>query len=234
MKIGVVQFPGSNDERDAVWALRLLGADAELLWHDDPDLRGAGAVVLPGGFSYGDYLRCGAIARFAPVMGSVGRFAAEGGPVLGICNGFQVLCEAGLLPGALVRNQGLAFVCTPVHVRVENDRIPFTGRANAGDVLTVPIKHGEGRYVADPTTLAAMEGRRQVVLRYCAPSGEITPAANPNGSLESIAGVCNEAGNVFGLMPHPEHAVDPGSGIGSADGRVILGSLIESLTEVRR
>ena len=220
MKIGVVQFPGSNDERDAVWALKHLGADAELLWHGDPDLRGVDAVILPGGFSYGDYLRCGAIARFSPVMGSVVGFAEEGGLVLGICNGFQVLCEAGLLPGALVRNAGLAFVCDAVDVTVENASIPFTARANVGDVLSIPIKHGEGRYVADAATLKAMGERGQIVLRY---------RENPNGSTDGIAGVSNERGTVFGMMPHPEHAVDASAGIRSADGAVILRSLIDAL-----
>ena len=220
MKIGVVQFPGSNDERDAVWALEQLGADAELLWHGDAELRGVDAVVLPGGFSYGDYLRCGAIARFSPVMSSVIPFANDGGLVLGICNGFQVLCEAGLLPGALVRNAGLAFICEPVEVVVENERIPFTARARRGDTLTIPIKHGEGRYVVAADELKPMEERGQVVLRY---------RANPNGSTANIAGVSNERGNVFGMMPHPEHAVDAGVGIRSADGAVILGSLIDAL-----
>ncbi len=224
MKIGVVQFPGSNDERDAVWALNELGADAELLWHGDPDLRGADAVVLPGGFSYGDYLRCGAIARFSPVMGSVVRFAGDGGLVLGICNGFQVLCEAGLLPGALVRNAGLTFVCDTVHVKVENASIPFTSRATPGDVLAIPIKHGEGRYVVEAAELKAMEERGRVVLRY---------VANPNGATANIAGVSNERGNVFGMMPHPEHAVDPTAGIRSADGAAILGSMIDALVGAR-
>ena len=216
----MVQFPGSNDERDAVWALKQLGADAELLWHGDADLRGVDAVVLPGGFSYGDYLRCGAIARFSPVMSSVIPFASDGGLVLGICNGFQVLCEAGLLPGALVRNAGLSFICEPVDVVVENERIPFTSRARRGDVLTIPIKHGEGRYVVDAAELPKLEERGQVVLRY---------KVNPNGATANIAGVANERGNVFGMMPHPEHAVDAGVGIRSADGAVILGSLIDAL-----
>jgi phosphoribosylformylglycinamidine synthase len=224
MRIGVVQFPGSNDERDAVWALKQLGADAELLWHGDADLRGVDAIVLPGGFSYGDYLRCGAIARFSPVMSAVVPFANDGGLVLGICNGFQVLCEAGLLPGALVRNEGLAFVCDAVDVKVENASTPFTARASIGEVLTIPIKHGEGRYVADPADLDAMEGRGQIVLRY---------RANPNGSTANIAGVANERGNVFGMMPHPEHAVDADAGIRSADGAVILGSMIDALVGAR-
>ena len=229
MRIGVVQFPGSNDERDAVWALQQLGADAELLWHGDPDLRGVGAIVLPGGFSYGDYLRCGAIARFSPVMGSVVPFANDGGLVLGICNGFQVLCEAGLLPGALVRNEGLSFICEAVHVKVENASIPFTSRAQVGDVLTIPIKHGEGRYVADAAELSRMETHGQVVLRYATPAGDVVDEANPNGATANLAGVANERGNVFGLMPHPEHAVDPTAGIRSSDGAVILGSLIDAL-----
>jgi len=229
MRIGVVQFPGSNDERDAVWALEQLGADAELLWHGDADLRGVDAVVLPGGFSYGDYLRCGAIARFSPVMSSVVPFANDGGLVLGICNGFQVLCEAGLLPGALVRNAGLAFVCDAVDVVVENNELPFFTRAEAGDVLTIPIKHGEGRYVADPAELARMSDDGRIVLRYCMPDGSVAPEANPNGALDNIAGVCNSARNVFGMMPHPEHAVDARVGIGSSDGAVILGSLIDAV-----
>ena len=230
MRIGVVQFPGSNDERDAVWALRTLGADAELLWHGDRDLHGVDGVVLPGGFSYGDYLRCGAIARFSPVMTSVVTFANEGGLVLGICNGFQVLCEAGLLPGALVRNAGLSFVCEAVHVRVEESSSPLLGRAEPGEVLTVPIKHGEGRYVADPAALREMEERGQVALRYSTWDGEVGPEANPNGAIDNIAGVSNDAGNVLGLMPHPEHAVDAGVGIRSTDGAVILGSLIDALS----
>ncbi|MEX2554134.1 MAG: phosphoribosylformylglycinamidine synthase subunit PurQ [Actinomycetota bacterium] len=229
MRIGVVQFPGSNDERDAVWALQQLGANAELLWHGDADLRGVDAIVLPGGFSYGDYLRCGAIARFSPAMSSVVRFANDGGLVLGICNGFQVLCEAGLLPGALVRNEGLSFICEAVHVRVENVAIPFTSRARVGDVLTIPIKHGEGRYVADPAELRSMEERGQIVLRYATRAGDVVEEANPNGATANIAGVSNERGNVFGLMPHPEHAVDASAGIRSADGAVILGSLIDAL-----
>jgi len=228
VRIGVVQFPGSNDERDAVWALEQLGADAELLWHGDAGLNGVDAVVLPGGFSYGDYLRCGAIARFSPVMGSVVAFAQDGGLVLGICNGFQVLCEAGLVPGALVRNAGLSFVCAPVHLVVENPETPFTSRAEAGDVLTIPIKHGEGRYVADAATLERMEEQGQIVLRYATLSGEVAEEANPNGATDNIAGVCNEDGNVFGLMPHPEHAVDSTAGIRSADGAVILGSLVDT------
>lgn len=227
MKVGVVQFPGSNDERDAVWAVEHLGGEAELLWHGDADLRGVDAVILPGGFSYGDYLRCGAIARFAPVMGSVTAFARTGGPVLGICNGFQILCESGLLPGALVRNAGLRFVCRPQPVRVESDRSPLVDAA-VGDVLVIPVKHGEGRYVAEPGTLAAMRDDGRIVFRYCDPAGGGDPSANPNGALDDIAGVCNEAGNVLGMMPHPEHAVDPDVGFGSADGAAVLRALLKA------
>lgn len=233
MKVGVVQFPGSNDERDACWAVGLLGGEAELLWHGTADLRGADALILPGGFSYGDYLRCGAIARFAPVMARVAEFAREGGPVLGICNGFQILCEAGMVPGALVRNAGLSFVCRPVHVRVESAETDWTRAVAPGRVLRIPVKHGEGRYVADPRTLAQMEARGQIVFRYCSASGEITPEASPNGAQENIAGVCNEAGNVVGLMPHPEHAVDPTSGVGSADGRALFESVLLAAAEAR-
>jgi phosphoribosylformylglycinamidine synthase I len=206
MKVGVVQFPGSCDERDAAWAVELLGGEAELLWHGDPALHGVDAVILPGGFSYGDYLRCGAIARFAPVMGSVSTFAAEGGPVLGICNGFQVLCEAGLVPGALVRNEGLRFVCRPTPLRVER-------------TICTLVDADEGRYVADPGTLRAMKERGQIVFRYL---------DNPNGATDDIAGVCNEAGNVLGMMPHPEHAVDASVGFHSVDGAEVLRALMKA------
>ncbi|GAC1409218.1 MAG: phosphoribosylformylglycinamidine synthase subunit PurQ [Actinomycetota bacterium] len=233
MKVGVIQFPGSLDDRDAVWACRSLGADAELLWHADRDLKGVDAVIVPGGFSYGDYLRCGAIARFAPVMNSVASFAQEGGLVLGICNGFQVLCEARLLPGALVRNAGLKYRCVPVTLRVESNRIPHLAEARNGDLLRIPIKHGEGRYVADPQVLRSMEERAQIVLRYVNERGERDEEANPNGSSDDIAGISNEAGNVLGLMPHPEHATDPSSGIGSADGAIILRSMIAAVATTR-
>jgi phosphoribosylformylglycinamidine synthase subunit PurQ / glutaminase len=218
MSIGVVQFPGSNDERDAVWAVRQLRGNAELLWHGDRSLKGVDAVVLPGGFSYGDYLRCGAIARFAPIMAAVSEFARGGGPVLGICNGFQILCESGLLPGALVRNAGLAFVCRPQPIRVENALSVWTRGLEVGQELLIPIKHGEGRYVADAEALSRMEHEGQIVFRYA--------GTNPNGALEDIAGVCNEAGNVVGMMPHPEHAVDPSAGIGSSDGALILSAAV--------
>jgi phosphoribosylformylglycinamidine synthase len=226
VKVGVIQLPGSNDERDAVWAARLVGADAELVWHGDRDLHGADAVIVPGGFAYGDYLRCGAIARFATVMEAVAEHARAGGLVLGICNGFQILCEAGLLPGALVRNVGLSFVCREVRVRVDNAAVPHLSLARDGDLLRLPVKHGEGRFVADSRRLDEMRRREQIVLRYVDAGGRATREANPNGSTDNIAGVCNERGNVMGLMPHPEHAVDPEVGIGSADGRVVIGSMV--------
>jgi len=216
----VLVFPGSNDDRDAALALEGLGAEPVLVWHAESSLPEVGAVVLPGGFSYGDYLRCGAIARFAPVMDSLGRFAAEGGLVLGICNGFQVLCEAGLLPGALRPNASLSFVCRDVRLRVERTSSPFTSRLEPGSSLTIPVKHGEGCYFADDELLAELESNGQVALRY---------EENPNGSIDDIAGVTNAEGNVFGLMPHPEHAVDPL--LGSTDGASILGSLIDAARE---
>jgi phosphoribosylformylglycinamidine synthase len=223
----VVQFPGSNDDRDMRFALKsVLGADARLLWHAEAELpAGTRAVLLPGGFSYGDYLRCGAMARFSPIMAAVRRFADAGGPVLGTCNGFQVLCEAGLLPGVLRRNQDLHFVCDFVHVRVEQAAAPFTSRARPGQVLRLPVKHGEGAYCASREELARLEAKGQVVLRYCDASGGA--GGNPNGALRDIAGIRNEAGNVFGLMPHPEHAVE--GAIGGRDGAVILGSLVDAL-----
>jgi phosphoribosylformylglycinamidine synthase len=221
VKVGVVQFPGSCDERDALRAVALCGAEPVLLWHGEADLRGVEAVLLPGGFSYGDYLRTGAIARFAPVMGALGEFAGRGGPVLGICNGFQVLCEAGLLPGALTRNAGLRFVHRKQHVRVEA-RCAWTDGIQVGQVLCIPVKHGEGRYLhPDPAGLAAAG---QILARYCNADGAVRDDANPNGSLAGIAGVTNPAGNVAGLMPHPEHAVDPL--LGSTDGRRLLSAVL--------
>src|ERR1700722_20399143 len=227
MKWGVVRFPGSLDDGDAFHALRdVLGQDAAMLWHKDETLGGAECVVLPGGFSYGDYLRCGAIARFSPIMKSVAKFAAEGGLVIGICNGFQILCEAHLLPGALMRNRSLTFICDVVNVRVDNARTPFTRTAHAGEVLRLPIKHGEGCYVAPAEELAQMEERGQVLLRYVDDAGAETEAANPNGSMRSIAGVANDRFNVFGLMPHPEHAVE--KMLGGDHGRRIFESIIEA------
>jgi phosphoribosylformylglycinamidine synthase subunit PurQ / glutaminase len=227
MKWGVVRFPGSLDDGDAIYALReVLGQEASLLWHKDEGLAGAECIVLPGGFSYGDYLRCGAIARFSPIMKSVAQFAADGGLVIGICNGFQILCEAHLLPGALTRNRSLAFICDNVTVRVDNARTPFTRAARHGELLRLPIKHGEGCYVAPADELRQMEERGQVLLRYVDTSGAETDAANPNGSMRSIAGVANERFNVFGLMPHPEHAVE--KMLGGDDGLKIFRSVIES------
>ncbi len=218
--VAVVVFPGSNDNRDAQHALELLGADAPAVWHTEETLpRETAAVVLPGGFSYGDYLRCGAIARFSPVMRAVSAFAADGGLVLGICNGFQVLTEADLLPGALRPNASLSFVCRDVALTVEQPDTPFTRRADVGQTLTIPVKHGEGCWYADPELLAECEANGQIALRYAA--GE-----NPNGAVADVAGVVNADGNVFGLMPHPEHAVDPL--LGSTDGAVVLGSLVDA------
>jgi phosphoribosylformylglycinamidine synthase I len=219
--IAVVVFPGSNDDRDALWALGALGADPIPVWHGERDLPPVHGLVLPGGFSYGDYLRCGAIARFAPVMAGVADFAAEGGPVLGICNGFQILCEAGLLPGVLRRNASLAFVCRDVRIRIERTETPFTSRCALGQRLVIPVKHGEGCWFADEDLLAEIADLDQVVLRY---DGD-----NPNGSVGDVAGVCNPEGNVLGLMPHPEHAVDPL--LGSGDGALILASLVDAARE---
>jgi phosphoribosylformylglycinamidine synthase I len=219
--IAVPFFPGSNDDRDAVTALERLGADARRVWHDESALPyGTTAVVLPGGFSYGDYLRCGAIARFAPIMESVKRFAAEGGPVLGTCNGFQILCEAGLLPGVLRPNASLSFICRDVVVRVERDDTPFTSRCEVGQRLTIPIKHGEGAWFAPPELVATLEARGQILLRY---------EDNPNGAIADVAGVLNGAGNVMGLMPHPEHAVDPL--LGSGDGALLLASMLDAVRD---
>ena len=223
----VIQFPGSNDDRDMRFALKsALGVEARLVWHKDGELPpGTRGVLLPGGFSYGDYLRCGAMARFSPIMAGVRRFAEAGGPVLGTCNGFQVLCEAGLLPGALLRNRDLDFVCGWVHVRVEQAAAPFTARARAGQVLRLPVKHGEGRYHAAADALARLDAAGQVVLRYCAADGSLADEANPNGSAGHVAGVRNAGGNVMGLMPHPEHAAEALTG--GTDGLVILGSLVD-------
>lgn len=223
MKWGVVTFPGSNDDRDALYCLEtVLGQQAIALWHKDRDLKGVDAIVLPGGFSYGDYLRCGAIARFSPVMQSVIEFAEAGGPVIGMCNGFQILCEAGLLPGALVRNRSLSFICEWVRIRVETTRTAFTAACHEGEILRIPIKHGEGCYVADEETLKMLEDNDQIVFRYVNEIGDVVEDANPNGTLHNIAGVTNARGNVVGLMPHPEHAVE--SLLGGEDGRKLFRS----------
>jgi phosphoribosylformylglycinamidine synthase len=225
MKFAIVVFPGSNCDHDAYHAARhVLGQQAEYIWHKDQSLKGADVVILPGGFSHGDYLRTGAIARFSPIMASVIRFAGEGGPVLGICNGFQVLLEAGLLPGAMLRNRDLKFHCEHVHVRVEQTDTPFTALCRPGQVLRIPIAHGEGNYYADPEVVAELEASRRVIFRYTDPDGRVTDEANPNGSLRGIAGLSNEARNVVGLMPHPERACE--LAVGSADGLVILESVV--------
>jgi phosphoribosylformylglycinamidine synthase subunit PurQ / glutaminase len=221
-RIGVVVFPGSNDDRDAAWALTALGADPVLVWHADDALPRLDGVVLPGGFSYGDYLRAGAIARFAPAMRAVAAFAADGGPVLGICNGFQILCEAGLLPGVLRPNASLSFVCRDVGLAVERADTPFTSRCRPGQRLTIPVKHGDGRWFAPPETVAELEATGLIALRYA--DGE-----NPNGSIADVAGVLGGEGNVMGLMPHPEHAVDPL--LGSGDGALILASMLDAARE---
>jgi phosphoribosylformylglycinamidine synthase I len=229
MKFGVVVFPGSNCDHDAFYALgEVLHQPVEFLWHQSEQVTGFDAIVLPGGFSYGDYLRTGAIARFSPVMRAVEKFARAGGLVLGICNGFQILCEAGLLPGALTRNAGLRFICRQVHIRVETTDTPFTAAAKPGQVLQIPIAHAEGNYFCEEATLAELERNRQIVFRYTTPEGREEAAANPNGSLANIAGICNRKRNVMGLMPHPERAVE--AALGSADGLVIFRSLIDSVT----
>ena len=228
MKFGVVQFPGSNCDDDAYHAIgSIVGQPVEFIWHQSENVSGFDVIILPGGFAFGDYLRTGAIARFSPVMRAVERFANRGGPVLGICNGFQILCEAGLLPGALIRNKGLRFICKQVHIRVETVETPFTAAAELGQVLRVPIAHAEGSYSCDPATLAELERDARIVFRYVTPEGCVTAEANPNGSLENIAGICSRERNVAGLMPHPERAAE--AMLGSADGAVVLRSMIASL-----
>jgi phosphoribosylformylglycinamidine synthase subunit PurQ / glutaminase len=230
MKFAIVVFPGSNCDHDAYHAVKhVLGQDAVFLWHKETSLAGADAVILPGGFSHGDYLRTGAIARFSPIMDAVRSFAEHGGPVLGVCNGFQILLEAGLLPGAMLRNAGLKFRCEHVHVRVEQTGTPFTALCTRGQVLRLPIAHGEGNYFADPDAVASLEANGQVVFRYATATGAIDPAANPNGSIRNIAGICNTRRNVVGLMPHPERACEPA--LGSADGVVVLRSVVSALAE---
>ncbi len=229
MRFGVVVFPGSNCEQDVVGACRYLGLEAEYVWHGDTSLSGFDAVVLPGGFSYGDYIRCGAVARFSPVMSEVVRFAEKGGPVLGICNGFQILTEAHLLPGALLRNRGLKFICRTVPLRVDGscDWLDLP----EGTVLEVPINHNEGNYACDAATLERLRANGQVVLRYCEPDGSSAEGGSaPNGALDDIAGICNERGNVFGLMPHPERVVDPACG--GTDGQPFFTTIVRTLAEV--
>jgi phosphoribosylformylglycinamidine synthase len=228
MKIGVVVFPGSNCDHDAFYSLNNeLGVETEFLFHKEHDLKDVDAVVLPGGFSYGDYLRCGAIARFSPIMTEVVKFAQSGGPVIGICNGFQILCEAGLLPGALLRNENLKFICKHIHIRTINNRTIFTGDLAEGEVLHIPVAHGEGNYYADPDVIARLHDEERIVFQYCDAAGTVTEESNVNGSQFNIAGIVNAKGNVLGLMPHPERACSPL--LGSTDGIGIFRSLIHSL-----
>ena len=230
MKFGVVVFPGSNCDHDAYHAVRhVLGQDAAVLWHKDTSLAGADVIILPGGFAHGDYLRTGAIARFSPIMAEVQRFAAAGGPVLGICNGFQVLLEAGLLPGAMLRNNVLQFRCQDVWLKVEQIDTPFTAACTPGDLLRIPIAHGEGNYYAEPDVIARLEKNRQVIFRYASADGDVTASANPNGSVNNIAGLCNEQRNVVGLMPHPERACE--LAVGSDDGLVLFESVVKALSQ---
>ncbi len=231
MKFGVLKFPGSNCDQDAYYTVKdVLEQPVEYLWHQDADLKGVDCVLVPGGFSYGDYLRCGAIARFSPVMSAVQDFAAKGGLVLGICNGFQVLCEAHLLPGALVKNDGQRFLCKHIFLRTENAQTPFTSGIKPGQVLRIPIAHGEGKYVCDDETWRELQSQNRIVFRYCTEDGQITEEANPNGSRDNIAGVANAGFNVLGLMPHPERASDPA--LGSADGRLVFESLLRQAQAV--
>ena len=228
MKFGVVVFPGSNCDHDAFYAIgNVLHKPVEFIWHQSQDLANCDAVILPGGFAHGDYLRTGAIARFSPVMKSVEKFANSGGMVLGICNGFQILLEAGLLPGAMMRNSGLRYICRHVHIRVEQTDTPFTNAAQRGQILTVPIAHNDGNYTSDEATLAGLEKNRQVLFRYTTPRGPDDAAGNPNGSMNNIAGICNRERNIAGLMPHPERAVE--AALGSDDGLVIFKSMVEAL-----
>lgn len=231
MKFGIIVFPGSNCDHDAYHVIsKQVGQPVDFIWHKDTDLRSYDAVIIPGGFSYGDYLRAGALARFSPVMESVKKFAASGRLVLGICNGFQILCEAGLLPGALIRNRDLHFICEHVHVRVETTDTPFTNEMSRGSVLRLPIAHAEGNYVCDDATLMELQQEDRIVFRYCDAQGNVTETANPNGSRDNIAGICNGSRNVLGLMPHPERACE--DLLGSTDGREVFSSLAATLAAV--
>ena len=228
MKFGVIIFPGSNCDHDAYWTVeQVLRQPVTFLWHESHDLENCDAVIVPGGFAYGDYLRTGAIAKFSPVMESVRKFAESGGLVLGICNGFQILCESGLLPGALMRNAGLKYVCKPVYVRVESTNTPYTQQLTKGQVLEIPIGHMEGNYFCDERTLAELKDQDRIVFRYTTPAGEVTPGANPNGSLENIAGICSAGRNVLGMMPHPERASEPE--LGMTDGAKVIHSLVAAM-----
>ncbi|HKP12004.1 MAG TPA: phosphoribosylformylglycinamidine synthase subunit PurQ [Blastocatellia bacterium] len=233
MKFGVVVFPGSNCDHDTYHVLsKVIGQPVDFIWHRQSTLNGCDAVILPGGFSYGDYLRTGAIARFSPVMGAVKEFAARGGLVMGICNGFQILCEAGLLPGALLRNASLKFICGHINMRVEATDTPFTSRCQRGQVLSVPIAHGDGNYYCDAATLAELQSENRIIFRYADERGDLAEGANPNGSLDNIAGICNRERNVLGLMPHPERASE--MLLASQDGRVIFFSLADTLAELAK
>lgn len=233
MKVGVIVFPGSNCDHDSYYALNAVaGQPATFLWHESGDLEGCDAIIVPGGFAYGDYLRTGAIAKFAPIMESVSRFAGQGGLVIGICNGFQILCESGLLPGALMRNAGLKYICKQVHLRVESTNTPFTHGLQKGSVVRIPIGHMEGNYFADEATLDTLRKDDRIVFRYATPEGAITPEANPNGSLENIAGICSAGRNVLGMMPHPDRSSE--AMLGSADGLKIFECMIASLTGARQ
>ena len=228
MNIGVIVFPGSNCDHDCEHVFKVvLGQNVTMVWHKETSLAGLDGVILPGGFSYGDYLRTGAIARFSPVMRAIKEFAKSGGLVIGVCNGFQILLEAGLLPGAMLRNRSLHFVCKDVHVRVENAATPFTGACMPGQVLKIPIAHAEGNYYTDPVTLAGLQANAQIVFRYSNPDGRVTPEANPNGSLDNIAGIRSAEGNVLGMMPHPERSAE--NLLGNEDGRLLFASMLESL-----
>lgn len=229
MRFGVVRFPGSNCEQDVIHAVRHLGLEADYIWHGDTDLTGFDAIVLPGGFSYGDYIRCGAVARFSPVMTEVVRFAEAGGPVMGVCNGFQILTEAHLLPGALLRNVGLKFICHSQLLRVEKSACQWLNLPE-GTVVDIPVNHNEGNYICDAETLARLQDNGQIVVRYCEVGGSVRPDSAPNGALDNIAGICNERGNVFGLMPHPERVVDPMCG--GTDGVAFFTSIVERLASV--
>lgn len=233
MKFGVVVFPGSNCDRDVAWVTQgLLGQPTRMVWHEETDISDLDVVVIPGGFSYGDYLRCGAIARFSPVMQAVVEHAKQGKFVIGICNGFQVLTEAGLLPGALIRNRDLHFICDRVPIKVERTGTPWTAAYIAGEIITLPVAHGEGRYYADDETLTQLEKNGQVLFRYCTATGEVNEAGNPNGSLNNIAGICNSAGNVIGMMPHPERASDPA--LGNTDGMALFEGLVAYKTRSQK
>jgi phosphoribosylformylglycinamidine synthase I len=228
MKFGVIIFPGSNCDHDAFWVVsKVAKQPVTFLWHDSADLQDCDAIIVPGGFAYGDYLRTGAIAKFSPVMESVKKFAAAGGLVLGICNGFQILCESGLLPGALMRNAGLKYVCKPVYVRVESTNTPYTQGLAKGEVLQIPIGHMEGNYFCDEQTLAELKAQDRIIFRYTTPEGEVTPETNPNGSLENIAAICSASRNVVGMMPHPERASEPE--LGMTDGAKVFHSLVSAM-----